>query len=80
MPPAALAHQQLSDGHRLDLPRVGANDLRSAQLPDRDPALHLSAREAHQVGALERLHVLRAASVVQRSPILACGGYAFWKL
>ncbi len=56
--PAALAHQQVGDGHALGLPRAVEDHLGDVELAGRDAALELGAGEANLVGAFEGAHVL----------------------
>ncbi len=49
--PAALAHQQVGDGHALGLPRAFEDHLGDVELAGGDAPLELGAGEAHLVGA-----------------------------
>ncbi len=57
--PAALAREQLREGHALRLPRTLADDGGCIGLAPGDRALQLGSRESNPVGAGEGLHVLR---------------------
>ena len=72
--PAALARQQLGQGHALGLPGALRDHPGDVDLPAGDRALQLGPREPDPVGASKRLHVLggrMAEAVVEAGAIEA---------
>ena len=65
--PAALAGQQLGQGHALGLPGALADDVGGLDVASGDRALQLRPRKSHAVGAGKGLHVLRGLGLRKRS-------------